>query len=226
MKMVKRWLDVVIGVFEKTADNRRYDGGMAVLLDSAGATVVIGGAVADGAKLESVLREIVAEVKSTDPDTAALIKLNAVKHEGVRFHRVSVPMPSPGLVPYLGETLEIVLGIDDDKLFLAAGTDSTKALKKIISQSKAAAGKEVPPMQMTISAASIAKYVSSHVPMIAMVPGADSTIKSLDGGKDHLVITAKTIYHGIRYRIEIEEGLMKLLSQVPVGPPGAPRPGG
>ena len=74
-------------------------------------------------------------------------------------------------------------------------------------------------MQMTISAASIAKYVSSHVPMIAMVPGADSTIKSLDGGKDHLVITAKTIYHGIRYRIEIEEGLMKLLSQVPVGPP-------
>ena len=87
-------------------------------------------------------------------------------------------------------------------------------------------------MQMTVSAASIAKYALSHVPMLAMmVPGADNAIKSLDGGKDHLVITAKPIYHGIRYRVELEEGLLKLLSTATTppagfGPGGGPPPAG
>ena len=52
---------------------------------------------------------------------AKQIKLNADKHEGVRFHTLSIPTPTPELVPFVGETLDIVLGIDDDKLFLAAG---------------------------------------------------------------------------------------------------------
>ena len=68
MKMVKRWLDVVIGVFEKTADNRRYDGGMAVLLDSAERPRSSSAAQwPTAAKLESVLREFVAEVKEHGP---------------------------------------------------------------------------------------------------------------------------------------------------------------
>ena len=90
VKLVKHWLDDVIGVFEKTADNRQYDGGLAVLLEPAGATVVAGGAVADGAKLEKVLKQFVEEAKKSDPDIASLIKLNAAKHEGVRFHKVSI----------------------------------------------------------------------------------------------------------------------------------------
>ena len=49
--------------------------------------------------------------------------------------------------------------------------------------------------------------------MLAMMPaGHHNAVKSLDGGKDHLVITAKPIYHGLRYRVELEEGLLKLLN--------------
>ena len=133
--------------------------------------------------------------------------------------------PNRGAVP-LGDTLEFVLGIDNDKLYLAAGAAPAKALKKIISQSKAAAGKEVPPLEMRIAPLSIAKFVTSHGPMAMMMPGAAGAIKSSEDGKDHIVITAKTIYHGVRYRIEIEEGLVKLLNSVPMGPPGGMPPGG
>ena len=147
MTLVKRWVDDLISVGEKTVDNRQNDGGLAILLDSAGATFAVGGTVVDGTKLETVLKQFVEEAKKTDPDTAKLIKLNAAKHEGVRFHKASLPMPWQELVPLAGDTLEIVVGIDDDKLFLATGHDPIKALKKIITQSKAGAGKEVPALQ-------------------------------------------------------------------------------
>ena len=133
VKLVKGWLDELIGVVEKTADNRRQDGGFALLLEPgepAGMTVVAGNAVADGGKLETILKEVVAELKDSDPDTAKLIKLNVAKHEGVRFHKASLPMPWPALVPHMGETLEIVLGIDNDKVFLAAGADPVKAIRR------------------------------------------------------------------------------------------------
>jgi hypothetical protein len=232
VKVVKGCFDDVIGVLEKTADSRQNDGGFAVLLEPAGATVVMGRAVADGGKLERVLKRFVEEAKKTDPDAVKIIKLDAAKpHEGVRFHAASLPNPRPELVALLGETLEIAMGVDDEKLFLAAGADPIKAIKKIVSQSTAAAGKEVLPFEARVSIASIAKYATSHSPM--PIPGASSAIKSLDGGKDHLVLTAKPIYHGIRCRLEVEEGLLNLLTLVPVPalpqatpPAGAPPPGG
>ena len=41
----------------------------------------------------------------------------------------------------------MVLGISNEKVYVAVGRDALKLLKEAIAKSKAAAGKEVPPMQ-------------------------------------------------------------------------------
>ena len=67
------------------------------------------------------------------------------------MHYVSMPTPDPKLAPLVGDTLEVVVGIADDKVLVAVGRDAAKTLKKAIDQSKTAAGKEVPPLQITLA---------------------------------------------------------------------------
>ena len=59
-----------------------------------------------------------------------------------------------------------------------------------------------------------------------MLPGLNELIKSPEGGKDHIVMNARTIYHGVRYRIEFEEDLLKLFGHALMLIPGPTLPGG
>ncbi len=126
---------------------------MAVLLDPTAVTVVAGMSIVDGPKLEKALKQLADELEKSDPDKAKWLKLNADSHQGVRFHTLSIPMSADELAqlaplkPFVGDTLEIVLGIADDKVMLAAGRDAAAKLKKAIDRSKATAGTEVPPLQ-------------------------------------------------------------------------------
>jgi hypothetical protein len=89
-------------------------------------------------------------------------------------------------------------------------------LKQVIDGSKAAAGKEVPPMRLTVAATPIAKFAAkaaeedSVKAMAAMVVG----VLEKAGGKDHVTITATPIAKGIRVRLEVEQGLLKLLGSM------------
>ncbi len=117
----------------------------------------------------------------------------------------------------MGEWLNVVVGIGDDRLLVAAGHDPAKTLKKVIDRSKAAAGKEVPPLRITLAAASIAKFVAEVAPdeevkaKAAMVAGFLQTA----GKKDHVTITVNPISQGVRVRLEFEEGLLKVLGSLP-----------
>ena len=56
------------------------------------------------------------ELKKDQPVIDELIKLNAETYEGVRFHTLNVPAADPALTRFFGDTLEVVLGVGDDKL--------------------------------------------------------------------------------------------------------------
>ena len=63
----------------------------------------------------------------------------------------------------------------------------------------------------------IAAYGDSvHVPFWSRaVAGVLSETLKKGGGKDHLTITANSISQGVRYRLEIEEGLLKAMFMAP-----------
>lgn len=235
-KLAAKLLNNIHDFLVKTIETKKSDVGMALLLDSDVLTLVAGATVADGGKLEQVVKQLVADIKETDPDAADVFQFNVDKHKGIRFHMLTIPPPDPGMIPFVGDNVDVVLGISDKRVYLAAGRDALKTLKSVIDQSKAAEGKEVPPMQVSISVRAFAKFFAAAAvddpntqQMAAMVLAALADADE----KDHVLITAKPINRGVRMRLELEEGLLKALAVMgqkmsPMGgmpggmPPGMP----
>ncbi len=234
VKLASQLIGDVVDVLQKTLEAKKSDGGLAVILEPAAVTLVGGCAIVEGAKLDKVLKQLVDELEKSDPDSAKKIKLNAETYKGVRFHKLSVPTPNPKLEPMIGDTADVIVGVADDKLMVAAGRDAAKTLKKVIDGSKAAADREVPPFELKLSAAKIAKFVAEVAEdddvktKAAMLAGTFEKAAA----KDHVIVTAKAIPQGVRVRLELEEGLLKALASMagqmsPMGGmPGGPMPGG
>ncbi len=213
-KLASEVLDDVAGVIEKTVATKKTDLAMMVRLDAGAATVVAGGAVSSGDRLESVLKRLAAKVQQEDAEAAKSIKLNAETHEGVHFHTFTLPVPDPTWAALLGDKLEVVFGTGSDKLMVAAGRDAAKALEKVINESKAAGAKEVPPMRISLATTPFARFIAQgdDDDEVKMTAGMFAAALKKAGGGDHIVITAQAIPQGVRLRLEVEEGLFKSLA--------------
>jgi hypothetical protein len=212
-KLAADVLGDLVDVAEKTVESKKTDSGLMVILDADAATLVAGVAVSDGAKLEKAVKRLVDSVQQEDAELAKSIKLNAETHEGVRFHSFTVPTPDQKLATLVGDTLEVVVGIGDDRVLIAAGRDAAGKLKQAIDQSKGAAGKEVPPLGISLAATPIVKFIAQVDEDESVVAAADKLTEALKkaGDKDHVLITVQPVAQGFRLRLEIEEGLLKAL---------------
>ena len=72
LKQATHLADELFAVLEKSVETRRSDGGLAVLVDPAGVTVLGGAAVADGGKLDEIFKELVAEIEKGSPVSGRL----------------------------------------------------------------------------------------------------------------------------------------------------------
>jgi hypothetical protein len=213
--VLNQLLDLAI----KTIELKKTDYGAALVLEPNAITLAAGSIVADGTKLEEILKKLLAEAEKNEPDAAKLVKLNAETYKDIRFHTFSMPTPDPKLAALTGDTLDVVLGVGDKQVFIAAGRDAVKTLKEAIDKSLSEAGKEIPAFEMVVSALKIAKFISAVADDDQAKAMADKMAGTLEksGGKDHLTVTAKPITNGARYRLELEEGILKALGGIEPG---------
>jgi hypothetical protein len=223
----------VIDVLEKTLEARKLDLGAALLLKPRGSVIVAGALVADGDKLDKALRKLLAEIGKEEPDFAKSVKLDAETIDGVRFHTVTMPVSSESAAIALGDKIDVVLGFGADRLYAAVGQDAMAVLKETMAKSKAAAGKEAPPSQVSLAATPIAKFVAAaaaDIPfgqMIAQMAGMVGGMLEKSAGKDHLTMTTTPTANGAQVRLEVEEGLLKLIGALSqMKGPGGPMPPG
>jgi len=201
------WIDANV-------EKRTSDAGLTVLLETDGITAVGGATIAEGAKLDKLIKQLIELAIEEDPDIADVLTMDAEVYDGVRFHILSVPVPDEEAEQFFGENLEVVVGIGDDTLYFAAGKDAVKTLKKVMDDSKAQAGKQVEPLLISVAATPIARFVAEVAEGGAAFRATGLAMQlEQSEGKDHLKITAgpTTGGNGIRVRVEIEEGLLKLL---------------
>lgn len=233
MKLAKEMLDEALGIAEKNLETKKSDIGMALCLEPSAVTLVAGAAVVDGKPIENLVKKFLDAAKAEEPAVADLVKFNAEEYKGIRFHTLSVPTPPDAemLKPFVGDTIDVVLGVSDKQAFLAAGRDAAKVLKEVIDKSQADAGKDVLPLQMSVSALQIAKFVAAVAPDDETKEKAQGVATMLEqaSGKDHVLITAESITNGSRLHIELEEGFMKMLGAASsmtggMGGMGAPQP--
>ena len=235
LKVASEVLSSLLDVLEKTIETKTVDGGMALLLKPDALTFVAGGAIADGAKLETMLKQLAAEAQKKEPELAKLLTLDAETHQGVRFHTLAIPteeMDEEIVTKLFGEHMDVVVGISETGAYLSVGRDAASTLKQVIDQSKAQPDKQIPPMRISLAAGPIAKFAAEMAEddMAKQMAGMIGVMLEKSGGKDHLILTSKPIPNGAAVRLEVEEGLLKLIGSLGqmfggLGGPGPLPPG-
>jgi hypothetical protein len=194
-------------VLEKTIEGGVLDGAGSLHLTPDSLTVLAGAQVADGAKLESVFKQVM-ELAAKKEKNLPAVKYDADSHKGVRIHTMTVPVPDEQAVRLLGEKTEIAYGFSDKAVYLALGKECLPKLKEAMDQSAAQANKSVLPMQFTISLGPILKVAAATAPNPVVAALGEDVSKYK--GKDRLIVSVRPVTNGVAYRYEIEQGIIAM----------------
>jgi hypothetical protein len=222
-KKAKQLLGDLIEVLQATLKAGTIDGGFVVKLDASTAAAAAGMALADGQKLNATVKKLVEQIAKDEPQVAKVIKLDAQQRDGVHFHTLSLPVDALGgegkaeLTKMVGQTLEVIVAIGDKAAYVAAGRDAATLLKTVMDQSKQSAGAAVPPAQMFVAGAPIARFVQA-VADEGDKDEAAKAVKILEGasGKDRVTMTMTAIPNGANVRLEVQAGVISLLQLAPI----------
>lgn len=205
----------VMDVITDTVKQGVMNGG-AVVVGSGPYTLAGGGYVSDGSRLEGVVKKL-AELAQKEPDFPKDgLKLNADSHKGVAFHTLEIPVPADDdnaamIKKLLGEKVKLTVGIGKQSAFIAVGEKGVETIKKVIDKSEGVTEAPGKPFELTVRIAPIVKFLAEG-------DGANPLLSSIAGGlkesgKDRLQLTAQPIKNGYLYRLEAEEGVLKVLGQ-------------
>lgn len=207
---VQELLNGLFDVITKTVKSGTVDGAMVVNVAPASLTALLGGHVADGGELEDLLKEL-AELAKDDPAFPG-IEFNVDEHAGVQFHAINVDVPpDEDISRVFGDKLNVVIGTGPTSVFAAVGKDGLNQLKTAIDQSASATDTTVSPFQMKIAVGQIVQFISS----VDSNPDIAGLAKALEdvAGADHVLVVIENDGHGLRYRIELQEGVLRAIGQ-------------
>lgn len=208
----------ILDELEKTAATGRLDMGRAVILGSDGATYLSGRFVADGNRLEETLGQGVEKLCRKFPDIFdGALTANIDEVRGVRLHRISLDVRedidgSDEMVRLVGDRLNIIVGIAPEAVYLSVGKDALETLKQAIERSAVQESLPVPPIEIVLSMSEVAEFVAE----MGEPPQQAAATKALElleqaGENDHVRLSVAAIDGGVRLRLELEEGLVRLL---------------
>jgi hypothetical protein len=208
---VKNVVSSMMKVLSDTVKGKKMDGGGVLVLGDVEPMLqfAVGIKVANGPEFEASFRKLV-QLASAEPGFPN-IDFNVGAHQGVNFHSMKIPSPDQAARKIFGETIQVALGIGQDSVYLGVGGDGMSLIKSVIDKSAAAAGQNVPPMKLQVALTPIIRFASSveEAPQLQII--LDSLTKS--GGRDHLTISATSIPNGVKYRVDVEEGILQAIGQ-------------
>jgi len=130
----------------------------------------------------------------------------------VNFHTMTAPVDDEEARGILGEKVDVVLGVGPKAVYVSFGHDAMKHLKGAIKQSS---GKPqaAPLAELKVSVGRVLKFAAAveENPFLGMVAAMVSA--KADANNDHVVLRASAIERGVRYRLSVEEGVIKGVGQ-------------
>jgi hypothetical protein len=206
----KELLGGFIDVIMKTFEEGKVDGGATLLLEPKSLNFVAGGLVADGAKIEALLKKL-ADLVKDEPD-ASEIKLNVGQHGGIALHKITGPIPDgeKDAREILGDKLNFVVGTGPKSVYLSFGKDAEGLIKKVIDQVSQKGPTDVPPSQLNVALLPILKFAAS-VDDNPIVPALVSVLEK--SGKDKITMVTEPRPRGSNTRILVEEGVLQLIGE-------------
>lgn len=210
---MKSAIDDFLSALEATVMTGKTDVGAVLNIKPDSFTLVAGGYVVETGKIESGLKKIMA-LAEQDPNFPG-VKWNAESYGGLSFHTVEVPIPDheEEARQMFGDKLNVAVGLGSEAAMLAIGKDNMAAAKKVLDESKSQPNKEVKPAVMSVSLAAVMKVAAAfadeeEAPQVKMI---SDMLEAQSGNLDHLRFEGEMIPNGVRYRLEVEEGVLKAI---------------
>lgn len=209
-------LDGLVDVVKDTLAAGRIDGGVTVYAEPERLTVVAGGFVADGEKLDATLKRLVDAVCADHPEVSAAINWDAGQHKGVKLHAAYVPIPyevenREKLVQLAGDVAEIVVATGKQSAYVAFGRKATATLKAVLDQSVETATAKVPPLRVSLDLGTLTKFAAAmgETEVDRQKAALVAALLEQAGEQDHVNLSASPAPNGVQFRLELEEGILK-----------------
>lgn len=217
-RLQKELLGGLLDVAQKTIASGRSDSAVSVMLAPKAVTLVAAGYVADGPTIDKTIKRLAEVARAEHPDFVnQVVKLDADKCQEVNLHTVSIPIPADQpdrekLVKLIGETLEVVVGVGRQSVYVSAGRDAMKTLKEAIKRSSDEAKPGVP-VKLSVALGPIARFVAEVGEVAGQRENAAKAVAALEkmSGADHINLQISPIQRGVRLRLELEPDVVKLI---------------
>ncbi len=212
-------LDQLAGIVRSTIEMARIDTAVTLLLDPDATTLLAAKTVADGHAVESLAGRIAEIVVREHPVVEDWITEEAGAIGSIRFHTIAIPIPYDienrrEVVRMFGEQLVLVLGVDEEDVYLGAGRDALARLIEAVAASEAESETAAVPVEISLALRPLFGFLAEmgeeeDRPQAARLAAA----LEVAGDQDHVHLVVSSIDHGLRVRVEVEEGLVRALGR-------------
>jgi hypothetical protein len=211
-----------LDLLTKIVKSGRVDVAMTGLLGENSATGLGAFYIADGKLLDKIVHTAVKAIEEEHPELTQFVKLDARTSNGLNIHTISIPIPENAenrekVVKYIGENFEAVVAIGDDEMYVALGRDHVATVKKAVAASREAGAKSVEPIKFSYAAQPIAGAIA------AIGKPEEQTVAKMAVAElkksphnDHVNFTVRPVDNGVRMRLEVEPGLLRLAGRIVV----------
>ena len=211
-------VDILFDVIEQTIRTGKADGGGSFNIEPGNFSLMVGALVDNSSKLEKPLQEL-AEQSASNAEMPK-VKFNAEEHRGCRFHTITVDMPNDKAKKWVGDQIEVSVGIGEQEVYLSIGNDSVDQVKRVMDATASATEANVIPTQFYIYLGPIIRFASQTSKNSLLGPLADALDATGDSGEISLI--AKGVKNGVTVRVKVESGVLEAFGKTVGAMQGVP----
>jgi hypothetical protein len=176
-------------------------------------SVVAAAVVPQAEQLDQIVRDFVKIATEQDPSFPD-VEIDAQKKGDTSFHMIRMPIPEyeAEARSTFGDAVEISIGMGPDRVYIGVGKDSLKRLSAAIDASAANKGKKVPAALLKGSMTKVLQYAAELTQDVSMQQAAAAAASV--AGKDTASMELSAIKNGVRYRMELEAGVLKSMQHL------------
>ncbi len=221
LNVLESTLKNLVDVAKATLKEGVFDAGAFLMLANGEINFAGGIQVADPKKIEDTVKELAAMAEKKLGEEIK-ISLNSGSHKDITFHSVTVQVPDQEeLRNALGDQVTLVVGIGEQAVYLAAGSNPVDMLKKAVDGKTSASdqttgGSKTPAAKDKSDLMQFNFFVTPVLDFAAGMEESDPSVEAManalkESGGDRIRGTYSLIENGGVMRFEMQDGILGLI---------------
>lgn len=202
--VLKRSIDVI----RSTIQRGRMDHSVVVNAIDGKLQIISASKLAKGDQVGKIIEDIV----KAKPEAGAKIKMNVATVGKAKVHAVTMP-PDEDAQKYFG-TGPAHLAFTDDSAIFVLGGDSLATLKAALEKPAASSGAARPPISLRVGLSKVLALANDFNPTNIPPAVFELSKTALEGGFDQVGLEVSSQPQGVKIRLEVQEGVLRLATVV------------